>query len=201
MDKTAGTAGGGAVPCDLDHLQGLIYDEQEYSPDKGLSREEILSLLEAFRRTYSSGNLQPWEVIVVQDPEKKRQIVGCTLDAFFRDSDEMRQTWIESAPVVLVILANLRRALSRFGEAGRDVAIQDVAAAVQNLRLSACQNGIASAWIREISAERITRLFSLGKHLLPVGLVTLGFPKNPEKAAMEFEGRPRLAINRFCRWA
>lgn len=201
MDKGANTAGGDTVPCDLSRLQGLIYDEQEYAQDRELSREVILSLLESFGRTYSSSNLQPWEVIVVQDPERKRQIVGCTLDSFFRDDDGIRQAWIEAAPVVLVILANLRRTLSRFGEAGRDIAVQDVAAAVQNLRLCACEMGIASAWVREVSRERIARLFSLGRHLMPVGLVTLGFPQSPEKAAMELEERPRLAVDKFCRWA
>ena len=76
--------------------------------DEPVSEEEINQLLDAARWAPSAGNIQPWEFIVVRDAKVKRGLVEAALN----------QTFIEEAPVVLVVCANPTRSSRRYGSRG-----------------------------------------------------------------------------------
>jgi len=58
--------------------------------------EKLKQLLELSNLAPSSFNLQPWEVVLVRDPSKKKILRKCALN----------QAKVEDASVVLIILAN-----------------------------------------------------------------------------------------------
>lgn len=68
---------------------------REYQP-KSVPREVLEEILEIARNSPSGKNLQPWRFFVVRKPE--------LIEKF---SKAARQTWISSAPVVLVCLGDL----------------------------------------------------------------------------------------------
>ena len=64
--------------------------------NQNVSEIIIEKLVDAGRWAPSAGNIQPWEFIIVRKPETKRALAEAALD----------QTFIEEAPVVIVVCAN-----------------------------------------------------------------------------------------------
>lgn len=67
-----------------------------FDPDRTVSDEQINELLTLANLSPSSLNLQPWEVIVVNDPRRKAILRKCSYD----------QPKVTEASVTLIIIAN-----------------------------------------------------------------------------------------------
>ncbi|QJA05776.1 nitroreductase family protein [Thermosulfurimonas marina] len=67
-----------------------------FDPQRPVPEELLRNLLELAALAPSSFNLQPWRVIVVDDPEKKALLRECA----------MGQPKVEEAPVVLILVAD-----------------------------------------------------------------------------------------------
>src|SRR5512135_3290379 len=94
-----------------------------------LSQGALEALLEAARQAPSAGNIQPWEIVVASTSQTKHALSQAAYE----------QTSIEEGSVVLVVCADERRAAQRYGERGRtQYCLQDTAAAIQNILLTAC---------------------------------------------------------------
>jgi nitroreductase len=149
--------------------------------DRPLTTEVILELLEAVRWTQSAANVQPWEFFLIQEPEKRLELESCILDPFLRPAVPNGQ--LEQAGVVAIAAIDRKRAAARHGEVGeRLLAIQDTAVAISHLRLVAAQRGISSVWIREVDLLRVAEVLSLPAGLVPVALLTFGYPAETPKA-------------------
>ncbi len=164
-------------------------DTEEYSEEK-LSAEKLLSLLEVVRWTPSAANIQPWEVYIIDDQQLREELDGCLLDPLLRDSE--KGNTISSAPAVIVMALDRKRARARFGSQGEEFyALQDTAAAVNNIRLKAAREGIGSTWHREVKLNKVAEVLKLSALIKPVALLTLGYPIR----RMEFP--PPLFLNQL----
>lgn len=67
-----------------------------FDPAKELSESAIRELLGLANLAPSSFDLQPWKVVVVTDPERKKTLRACA----------MNQQKVEEAPAVLIIIAD-----------------------------------------------------------------------------------------------
>lgn len=67
-----------------------------FDAGKGLPDEKIRELLETANLSPSSFNLQPWKVVVVRDPERKKVLRRCAFD----------QPKAEEASAVLIMVAD-----------------------------------------------------------------------------------------------
>lgn len=86
-----------------------------FQTGRELSDEKILELIEVANLTPSSFNLQPWKVIVVKNPERKKTLKKCAFD----------QPKAEEASAVLIIVAdpngvedNIERVLDSWQDLG-----------------------------------------------------------------------------------
>lgn len=84
----------------MDLLEGITERRaiQSFDASRDVPDETLFRLLEIAALAPSSFNLQPWEVIVVRDKGQKKLLRKCA----------MNQPKVEEAPVVLVLLGNLR---------------------------------------------------------------------------------------------
>ncbi|RLG76528.1 MAG: nitroreductase family protein, partial [Thermoprotei archaeon] len=83
-----------------------------------LPEETVEKLIDAARWAPSAGNIQPWEFIVVRNPVTKQKLSEAALN----------QTFIEEAPVVLVVCADYKRSSAGYGNRGATLyCIQDTA--------------------------------------------------------------------------
>ena len=137
-----------------------------YTSDR-VSDKDVESLIDAARWAPSAGNIQPWEFVIVRDAKIKRRLSAAALD----------QTFIEEAPVVIVVCADQDR--SGWGYGGRGVylyCLQDTAAAIQNMLLAACALGLGACWIGAFHEEEVERILKTPRGIRPVAIVPVGHP-------------------------
>ena len=136
-----------------------------YFDPEPVSIEEIRTLLEAARWAPSAGNLQPWEIIVINSDKDRNTLV---------DALRMKE-FMRSAPLILVFCADLNRSSERYGDRGTYLyAIQDTAAAIQNVLLTATALGLGSGWVGAFDEEVIAGLFRLPANVRPMALIMIG---------------------------
>ena len=134
---------------------------------KKVAQETVEKLLDAARWAPSAGNIQPWEFIVVRKPEIKRALAEAALD----------QTFIEEAPVVIVVCANENRSSQGYGVRGKTLyCIQDTAAAIQNIHLAAYSLGLGACWVGAFREEEVGEILKIPQGIRPVAIVPVGYP-------------------------
>ncbi|MEM2971054.1 MAG: nitroreductase family protein [Candidatus Bathyarchaeia archaeon] len=130
--------------------------------------EEIVEkLIEAARWAPSAGNIQPWEFVVVRKPEIKKRLAEAALG----------QTFIEEAPVVIVVCANENRSMHGYGMRGKTLyCIQDTAAATQNILLTAYALGLGACWVGAFREEEAREALKVPLGIRPVAIIPVGYP-------------------------
>jgi 5,6-dimethylbenzimidazole synthase len=152
----------------------------EYLSDP-IALETLTEILEHVKYTPSMANMQPWEIVVVTNPETRMQLKNALLDPMLREDDELRQDWLLDAPVILVVCMDMRRAKVRFGERGIEFALLDIGAAISNLMLGAWGQGLKGCDVREFDQDKLRKLLEIPKDVLPLSLIALGY-SNQDKA-------------------
>jgi nitroreductase len=129
--------------------------------------ELIDKVLEAAQWAPSAGNLQARSFIVVKDPKAKAALCAAAL----------HQSFIEEAPVNIVVCADERRSEIRYGQRGRELySILDASAAVQNLLLAAHALGLGTCWIGAFSDNSVKKILNLPDWLRPIAIIPMGYP-------------------------
>jgi len=134
---------------------------------KEVTQETVEKIIDAVRWAPSAGNIQPWEFIIIREPEIKRRLVEAALD----------QTFIEEAPVVIVVCANENRSSQGYGIRGKTLyCIQDTAAAIQNLLLTAYSFGLGACWIGAFEEEEARETLKIPSGIRPIAIIPVGYP-------------------------
>jgi len=138
---------------------------RKFKPDD-VSDDIIMKLLEAAQEAPSGGNCQPWHFYVIKD---KKVISEIHAKAYTSD-------WILTAPVFIVVCADIQKSESRYGERGRNLyCIQDTAAAIQNILLCAADLGLGSCWCGAFNESAVSEILNLPKDMRPVAIIPLGY--------------------------
>jgi len=129
--------------------------------------ETVEKLIDAARHAPSSGNIQPWEFVVVRNLEVKRKLARAALN----------QAFVEEAPVVIVVCANERRSSMGYGSRGKTLyCIQDTAAATQNILLTAYSLGLGACWIGAFNEDEAKLALNAPEGIRPVAIIPVGYP-------------------------
>lgn len=124
-------------------------------------------MLKAAVQAPSAGNRQPWRFLVVRNPGLRQELSRAARG----------QAFIAAAPVVIVVVADLPRTASRYGERGTQLyALQDTAAAIQNLLLTAVALGYGTCWVGAFEEEQAAAVLALPPDQRPVAMVAVGIP-------------------------
>ena len=140
-----------------------------------LPQATVEKLLEAARSSPSAGNVQPWEFVVAVSQITKQ---GLSNAAF-------GQKALLEASVVFVVCADEKRAEESYGTRGRTLyCLQDTAAAIENILLTACSLGLGACWIGAFKEDEIRKVIKAPKYMRPVALIPVGYPNEspPAKA-------------------
>jgi len=149
---------------------------------ENVSEEEVERLIDAARWAPSAGNIQPWEFIVVRNEETKRRLSAAALD----------QTFIEEAPVVIVVCANQMRSAQGYGSRGTTLyCLQDTAAAIQNLLLAAYTLGLGTCWVGAFHEEEVKKVLNTVGAVRPVAIIPVGHAAEEPEARWR---RPKREI-------
>lgn len=153
---------------------------------KQIPEHILYDIIYAGTQAPSSGNMQPWEFIVVHEEENKSAIVSATFTGFYSEKAP-HQTWIQTASKIIVICKNVKRTASRYGDLANKWTSIDVANAVQNMILTATHYGVASCWVGGIREDLLCKTLKIPDYVSPLGLLPLGYPaqKSEPKYKME----------------
>lgn len=133
---------------------------------KEIPEEVIDKLIDAIIWAPSAGNLQSRFFYFVFNLEIKKKLVRAALD----------QEFIASAPLSIVGCCDYRIS-QRYGNRGKELyTIQDVAVSIQNLMLTAYEQGLGSAWVGAFREEEVREILNIPPHLRPVVIVPIGYP-------------------------
>ncbi len=143
-----------------------------------IPEKDIEQLLECLEAAPSAGNLQPWLFFVITDPIVKEELCRLSFD----------QQVVMQAPVVFAVCALPEESSREYGEVGRKLfAIQDTAAATQNLLLAAHALGYGAVWIGVVKEQEVASCLGLSEGIVPVALVPVG-QANETPKPMERKG-------------
>jgi len=139
---------------------------REFKPDP-VDDKDLEKILDAGKSAPSAGNCQPWEFVVVKDGAIKQKLVRAALG----------QSFIAEAPVVVVVCANIPRTSSRYGRRGAELyCIQDTAAAVQNILLTAYALGYGTCWVGAFDEESAAKAIKAPPNVRPLAIIPIGRP-------------------------
>jgi len=104
--------------------------------EEQVSRDLILDLIKAAETAPSAGNLRARKYVVVTNTQMRKALAVSAYG----------QSQLETAPVLVVVCADVSRSSKRYGDRGSLYSIQDAAAATMCLLLAAYDSGLGACW-------------------------------------------------------
>ena len=134
--------------------------------DKPVPDALVQDALEAAMAAPSANAKDPWEIVVVRNPETLARIAaGLPYGKM-----------LAGAPVGFVVCGDLQRVNGPH----LSYLLQDGSACIENLLLALSMLGLGGVWLgvhpREDRIAHVRELFRLPEHILPLGVVAAGHP-------------------------
>jgi nitroreductase len=145
------------------HVFNAIYGRRSvrsYVEGKDVEHEKIVKLLKAAMAAPSACNIQPWEFVVVTEPETVRQI---------KQSIERWGNY--NAPMIIVVCSYPE--LIPWED---DNGVRDCSAAIENMLIAAPVMDLGAVWIGGFDPGSIRQLLDIPEHVVPVGVIYVGYP-------------------------
>ncbi len=184
--------------------------------DKPIQDGVLNQIIESATWAPSAHNLQPWSFVIIKDKSTKRRLAESMAAAWRKDlklelkasnEHEIRIASsidrISNAPVVLVICLTTEHLQkytdSKKYECEHTMAVQSVAAAIQNLLLTAHVLNLGSCWMCAplFCQERVRKALGIPDYIEPQALVLLGYFEGSIEAPSR---RPSAEIVHIDRW-
>lgn len=157
------------------------FTEQEVTEDLKMA------LIHAGMSAPSGVNKQPWEFILIDDPEILRQLAAALPYA----------KMAAQAPMAIVVCGNSERFLD-----GDDATlwVQDLSAASENILLAAHALGLGSVWTclypHDDRMEAASKILHLQPGIIPFNLIPVGYPAKDHAPINKWHS-DRVHHNRF----
>jgi len=188
---------------------------RDYS-SKEVSNKVLFEILEAARWAPSAHNAQPWRFIVVRDPDVKRELAEAMASRWDKDMsrngvplenrESLTKTSVKrftNAPVLIVVCLTMED-MDKYPDKRRQkieyiMAVQSMAAAIENMLLAAHAEGLGSCWFCApfFCQDVVRKVLRVPRYVEPQALVTLGYP------AERLEPPPRKPLQKIVyqdRW-
>jgi nitroreductase len=141
--------------------------------DAPVQNDKLERILAAARLAPSAGNLQAFQIAVIEDEATKKTLAAAA----------MGQAFLAEAPVVLVFCASPEQSEGRYGERGASLfCLQDATIAACYAQLAATALGLASCWVGAFDEGRVSRALKAPPRLRPAAMMPIGAPAEaPER--------------------
>ncbi|MBI5391458.1 nitroreductase family protein [Candidatus Woesearchaeota archaeon] len=142
-----------------------------------ISWEHMAEIIDAGRYAPAAGNVRNMRCIIVRNKEFKKLVQEACPE----------QHWIEKAPVLVVVCSDMDQLKTLYGVRGDALyAIQNVAAAAQNMLLKAHALGIGSCWIGDFDEKKLKTFFQIENGVRPQMILAFGYSnEKPDQPALE----------------
>ena len=157
-------------------LMTLLKDRRTYRrfEQKALSEDILQDILTAARYASSAANKQPLTYVVVQSPEKVKEVFKLTKWAGYLPA-ELGQPKADEAPVLFIgIIEN--ETMSAFCDT-------DAGLAISNMTLAAWNHGVGSCIIGACDKVKLSQMFELSEDQKLHTVVAFGYPTHTSTIA------------------
>ncbi len=153
---------------------------RRYTGD-AVSDEQLQMILEAANAAPSAGDLQAYQIVVIEDSESKAEIASACFE----------QEFIAFAPRVLVFCAEPQRSAEKYGERGAELyCVQDATIAAAYAELAIHALGLSTTWVGGFNEEELAEMIGCEK---PICVLPIGHP------AERAEPTPRRSLQDIVR--
>jgi len=139
---------------------------RQFKPEP-VSRDILEKIVNTARLAPSAANLQPLEFVVVDEEELRKQLFTCLKWAAYIAPEGNPKPGHEPAAYIVVLV----NSQVRDKEYERDVG-----AAVENMILTAWEEGIGSCWIVSAERNKIQEMLKIPKYYQIDSVLTVGYP-------------------------
>ena len=129
--------------------------------DQAVPDDVVRKIVDAGHLSASSINLQPWHFVVVQNQETLRQIGSIVRTG----------PYISEAPLAIVVGIEKE---SVYG-------VSDASRAVQNMMLTAWDEGVGSNWVGFGGMTEVAKLVSMPDSFDVLAVIPFGYPEKPAR--------------------
>jgi nitroreductase len=150
-----------------------------------IAKEILHDVLEAGRLAPTARNQQEWQLIVVDDPARKEELV---------DACSPHQPFIKAAPLVLVACATNPDYVMR---CGHPAFLLDLAIVLDHITLQAEREGLGSCWIGSFDEGKAKEVLGIPAGVRVVLLMPLGYPAENPPPRPRKEQAKLIRINRW----
>jgi coenzyme F420-0:L-glutamate ligase / coenzyme F420-1:gamma-L-glutamate ligase len=177
--------------------------------NKPVSQDLIEHILIAAGWAPSAHNAQPWRFIILTEHSAKKELAEAMAESWAIDmtkdgikiEEEVRKVKVErfaSAPVVILACITMEGMVKQPDterqKVERDLAIQSLGAAIQNLLLTAHAKGLGACWFcaPTFCKETVRRVLKIPDEIEPQALIVIGYPA--EKPSLPI----RKTLEEYC---
>jgi nitroreductase len=154
---------------------------RDYS-SQPIEKEKLEQVLEAARLAPSACNIQPWQFIVVQNPETLQKLQLC-----------YEREWLKTAPACIVICGNHEISWKRKYD-NKDHCDVDIAITADHLTLAAAEIGLGTCWICAFDPDKCREALEItSRSLEPIVMIPIGYPA--ENDVWEKTAKKRKDVN------
>ena len=134
--------------------------------DRDVPEEKVDRVLDLASRYPSAGHTEPQEFIVVRDQRVKEDLARAALD----------QAFVAQAPLVIVVVSDVRRSARRYGERGvHFFSIIDGAFVAMLILLAVVDEGLGACFVGSFYDREVQEVLGLPPHIRPIGVIPIGY--------------------------
>jgi nitroreductase len=149
---------------------------RRFKPDP-VPRELLERLVDAGRLAPSAANLQPLEFIVVDGAGPRAEVFPCLKwAAYIAPAGDPKPGEEPAAYVVTLANTEIREKMFEY----------DVGAAMENMILTALEEGVGSCWMLSIDRDKLQAILGVPEHYRIDSVLALGYPA--EEPTLEVMG-------------
>jgi nitroreductase len=153
-----------------------------------IEKDKLVKVLEAAHWAPTAGNLQSWKFIIVKDKKAREQVAEAAFN----------QMWLTEAPVLIVVSAFTDKISRYYGVRGeRLYAVQECAAAMENMILEAESLGLATCWVGAFDEQAIKRMLDIPGNLRPQAIIALGYADEIPPMPSKYQLRDVVYFERY----
>lgn len=172
-------------------------DVRSFRPDP-VPDQVLLKILDAAHHAGSVGFMQPWNFIIIRDPQIKRQVHDNFNEQDHRAAENyegsrrelytsLKLAGILDAPLNLAVTCDHHRGGPHV--LGRntvpDTDVYSTCCAIQNLWLAARAEGVGVGWVSILDHDVVKRILKIPQEVLLVAYLCIGYPQH-------FDDQPML---------
>ena len=190
---------------------------RSFEPGAEIPRKTLENIADAGRWAPSGANSQPWEICVVEEPSRVREVASVMASQADRLNEHCKgfphvhkKHWVHDSVALMVVFVDARWADTfptalepelddtEYKENRWNILLVSVGAAIQNLQLATTAVGLSSAWLsgggEPQTAQALRELLGFPATHTPYGIVPIGWPRR------RAESRWRRPIEEVIHW-